>query len=99
MYFVIKQLNANVAGETAANIHDNDQTSSNSDDSDSEDQTYRDFLSRTLETSDTDDEDFVSELIGDDIESDTDSQSSVATENLSDDDGIELHRSSKVSKS
>lgn len=57
-----------------------------SDDSDSDDQAYQDFLSRTLpDAEDTDDEDFVYEMNGEDT-SDTDSQSSVATEDLSDDE-------------
>lgn len=56
------------------------------DDSDSEDQDYQDFLSRTLpDAEDTDDEDYVYEMNGEDT-SDTDSQSSVATEDLSDDE-------------
>lgn len=57
----------------------------NSEDSDLEDQLYKDFITHAIETSDTDDESFVCEPNGDDI-SDTDSQSSVATEDLSDSD-------------
>lgn len=57
-----------------------------SDDSDTDDQEYQDFLSRTLpDADDTDDEDYVHQMNGEDT-SDTDSQSSVATEDLSDDE-------------
>lgn len=66
------------------------------DESDSEDQDYQDFLSRTLpETSDSDDDDYVFELNGDDDASDTDSQSSVATDEFSDDEN-QPHQSDQV---
>ena len=76
----IHQLNASV---TFAATENDDRITTNSEDSDLEDQLYQDFLTRAIETSDTEDENFVCELNGDDI-SDTDSQSSVATEDLSD---------------
>lgn len=90
------QLNATVAGETANNEQKSGEASENSDDSDSEDQVYQDFLSRTFEASDTSDDDFIAELIGDES-SDTDSQSSVASEDLSDGENIEKPRSPNVS--
>lgn len=72
---------------------------SNSDGEDSEDsdedQAYQDFLSRTIESSDADDENFVNELNGGDV-SDTDSQSSIATEDMSNDE-IDMNRSAEVS--
>lgn len=68
---------------TFAATEKDDRITTNSEDSDLEDQLYKDFLTRAIETSDTEDENFVCELNGDEI-SDTDSQSSVATEDLSD---------------
>lgn len=87
-----KQLNAYDIDETAK-FHEgerDDKVSSYGDDTDSEDQAYQDFLSRTITMSDTDDEDYVYEL---NDTSDTDSQSSVASENLSD---YETHKSAEV---
>ncbi|XP_055315212.1 dentin sialophosphoprotein-like isoform X2 [Sitodiplosis mosellana] len=84
-------LNASVTFATEKD----DRITTNSEDSDLEDQLYEDFLKRPIETSDTDDEDFVFELNGDDI-SDTDSQSSVATEDLSDDDATDEEDTSEV---
>lgn len=76
--------------------HRNDEVCRNSDsDSESDDQAYQDFLSRTIGTSDTSDDDFIAEMIGDES-SDTDSQSSVASEDLSDDENIEKRRSPQV---
>lgn len=65
---------------------------------DDDDQAYQDFLSRTIESSDADDEDFVHDVNGVDISSssDTDSQSSIATENMSNDE-IDMNRSVEVS--
>lgn len=91
--FISKQLNAAEIDKTTQPNEKDDEISSFSDDSNSDDQAYHDFLSRTIQESDTDDENFVNELNGDDT-SDTDSQSSVATEDLSDD---EKHRSANVS--
>lgn len=90
-----QQLNAEVSSKTTEEREEDDRVSSDTDDSDTEDQIYQDFLKRALVASDTDDEDFVYELNGED-ESDTDSQSSVATDDLSDED-IENRRSTKVS--
>lgn len=74
-----------------------DRITTNSEDSDLEDQIYNDFLTRPIETSDSDDEDFVYELNGDDV-SDTDSQSSVATEDLTDDDATDDEATNEVSQ-
>lgn len=82
--FSLAQLNASVTFATEKD----DRITTNSEDSDLEDKIYNDFLTRPIETSDSDDEDFVFELNGDDV-SDTDSQSSVATEDLSDDDATD----------
>lgn len=60
-----------------------------SDESESEEEIYQNFLTRTIESSDTDDDDFTYERNGEDT-SDTDSQSSVATEDLSDDEANEM---------
>lgn len=83
------QLNASETGVVVKPIEADEKTSNYGDeDSDSEDQAYQDFLSHTLHASDTDDEDFVCQLNGDDT-SDTDSQSSIATEDLSDDETLQ----------
>lgn len=89
----------NAAVDTTSEMNQQeDQVSSDSDESDDEVKIYQDFVEQTRTQNflneDTDDEDFVFEN-GDD-ESDTDSQSSVATENLSDED-VDNHRSNKVS--
>lgn len=91
--FISEQLNAAEIDKTTRTNEKEDEISSFSDDLNSDDQAYQDFLSRTIQESDTDDENFVYELNGDDT-SDTDSQSSVATEDLSDD---EKHQSANVS--
>lgn len=74
----------------------NDRITMKSAESESEDEIYKNFLTRTIESSDTDDDDFNYELNGDDDTSDTDSQSSVATDDLSDDEAHAMG-SSKVS--
>lgn len=61
-----------------------------------EDQVYRNFLSRVIESSDADDEDFVHKLNGDDYASDTNSRSSIATDDLSNNE-IDIDRSIEVS--
>ena len=77
-----------------------DGISSDGDNSDGEeseeDQAYQDFLSRTIESSDTDDEDFVPDVNGDDVLSEPCSQNSFATEDLSNDE-IDINRSVEVS--
>lgn len=98
--FVFYQLNSFTADESRQqqqHAHKNRIPSEhNSDNSDEEDQAYKDFLSRTIESSDADDdEDFVPKLNGDDG-SDTDSQSSIATEDMSNDE-IDIYRSGDVS--
>lgn len=75
--------------------HRNDAITNN-DESKSEEEIYKNFISRTIESSDTDDDDFVYESNGEDI-SDTDSQSSVATEDLSDEDEPNATESGEVS--
>lgn len=91
-FFVFQQLNASVTFSEK-----DDRITTNSEDSDLEDQIYNDFLTRPIETSDSDDEDFVYELNGDDV-SDTDSQSSVATEDLTDDDATDDEATNEVSQ-
>lgn len=67
--------------------HDDRSTSQSEDSdlSDADEKLYKNLLKNDIETSDTDDDDYVNEQNGDDI-SDTDSQDSVATDDLSDDD-------------
>lgn len=62
-----------------------DQNATDCDESDVEEKLYQNFIQRSIETSDSDDDDFIYNLNGEDI-SDTDSQSSIATEDLSDAD-------------
>lgn len=95
-YFCIQ---LNTSGEKATMQHDmlrNPIPDEESDSEDSEDQDYLDFVSRTLpEASDSDDADYAFEL-NDDETSDTDSQSSVATNEFSDDDEKQPHPSVEV---
>lgn len=106
VYLFLYQLNSSTIDESKQQqkiqnddgIPSNNGSNENSDDEVSEeDQAYQDFLSRTIESSDADDEDFVHDVNGGDISSDMNSQSSIATEDLSNDE-IDINRSIEVSK-
>lgn len=83
-------MNASISDETMKGNEKNDWiVVKKSDESESEEEIYQNFLTRTIESSDTDDDDFTYERNDEDT-SDTDSQSSVATEDLSDDEANEM---------